>query len=918
MAIEAKDIYDAETLLRKGTGGYNIRDKTGQVYLRKFTNILDDSLDLSKMREIYEKTYRRNNFTFNINGRNYTQTAICIKFSYAYKEFNRLGKDVYIRAGYSLSELVFIDNVAIIENRLVGIKINTPTESSVDMSLLENYFIFEGGIYKQEGTIPTLMTKAQLREYLYKKGFHCDKIKYVRFKRSSGSSRVGKCLFIDQTLYKTFDKWNCCGLKIKDGDEIDLAAFEAYISLPSSSIIGTLCLEPKNFLVIDDYASMFMDKAVGVKYEKGKLIAKEDYFEISNSIFDGESLLDKELFGDKYKNNGMLLLRNRFFKSACFNTNLQQWFAENSITDIKQLNGFTLANKVSDIKIITTRSSIKYVKFASLKQWFDNFDTTFGIVKYEKPTRYFDGRMVQCHYQLLNTLQLSSNDIAELLKPNLDYISAIRDDPDILRYHIKYAHDKITYDPIPLNSKNEIVYKLMGINHKFSKTKLYYDFRNDLVKSMLRNLKQGHLLVNGTYATLLGNGYEMLQHSIGLFNGESILETNTVHCSAFEYDKTILGSRSPHINSGNLLLVKNVPSVVIDKYFNLSAEIVYINAIGENIQQRLNGCDYDSDALLLTDNKILVGVAQQNYNNFLVPTSMVVSKKVKRYYTDKDKADLDIKTSVNKIGEIVNLSQFLNSIMWQRIHDGATVVDCKELYFDICKLAVLSGIEIDRAKKEYELSSATIISSLKKKYNLSEIGKPMFFKMITLENGFEINPKHKYQYFNTPMDYLQRQITSFNFRNNRKQKQKFLSFSEIVRPINLCDAGKLYYNQRDRIIELVFDCKNKLAEIYCGYNNKSLDEKETIASNASIIKQSCICYINELSINETTMFLLLKSLDDSRYKAIVRLIFTTLFGTPNTMFFKMILYDKHKAPTLEENEYGSIQLFDYNFIKINR
>ena len=41
----------------------------------------------------------------------------------------------------------------------------------------------------------------QLREYFYENGFHIDGIHYVRYKRSAGSSREGKCLFIDERLY---------------------------------------------------------------------------------------------------------------------------------------------------------------------------------------------------------------------------------------------------------------------------------------------------------------------------------------------------------------------------------------------------------------------------------------------------------------------------------------------------------------------------------------------------------------------------------------------------------------------------------------------------------------------------------------------------------------------------------------------
>ena len=41
----------------------------------------------------------------------------------------------------------------------------------------------------------------------------------------------------------------------------------------------------------------------------------------------------------------MMLLRNRFFKTCAFNTNLQKWFEDNNIKEIRQLAGYTTARK---------------------------------------------------------------------------------------------------------------------------------------------------------------------------------------------------------------------------------------------------------------------------------------------------------------------------------------------------------------------------------------------------------------------------------------------------------------------------------------------------------------------------------------------------------------------------------------------
>lgn len=157
-----------------------------------------------------------------------------------------------------------------------------------------------------------LLTVAQLRNRLYQDGFTCDGIVFRRFKRSSGSSRIGKCLFIDEQLYPRMHKWELCGLKVKEGQEIDLAALEAYIALTLSSIVGTIPLRPENFLVIDDYKSVFKDRVVATRIGSDNwLTSKPEEVEIENSIWDGQSLIDKSAMGE-WQDYGMILLRNRF------------------------------------------------------------------------------------------------------------------------------------------------------------------------------------------------------------------------------------------------------------------------------------------------------------------------------------------------------------------------------------------------------------------------------------------------------------------------------------------------------------------------------------------------------------------------------------------------------------------------------
>ena len=932
LSCEAKDLYAAKRLINP------ITNEKGQVLghvntnLKRWKNTLDFSLDLMKLRDVAYQHYR-NRSSFFVDkelNKEFTQRVINVDFNLAYKEWNCHG-DIYIRDGYSMADIKEVgkygDRTFYKDGICIGVKVgDTSEDDDIVWDGVPKYFDYDKPNHKIKvcKTIPTLMTRSELRYDLYENGFVCNGINYVRYKRSSGSSRVGKCLFIDENLYPAMHKWELCGLNIKEGDMIDLAAFEAYISLPSSSCIDTLEIKPENILVIDDYESEFEDDVVAVYGEGEDFVAKEERATIKNSIWDGQSLLDESMYGEHYKDRTMLLLRNRFFKSACFKTRIQEWFKDNGVTDVSQLKGYTRATRIEDIKLITTPSSIKYVKFGTLDQWLDNLYTIFGIVKYEKPTKYLDGKMVQCHYQLLNSLQLTYDDIQNLLQPNFDYLNLIRKDPAVMRYHLKYPYSLADNDE-PCFTRDEIVMKVIGMNSKFIDTKLYNEFRKELTKSMLKEYRKGHIWINGNYETLIGNGIEMLQASIGAFNGESVLGKGNIHTKRFEYNKVVLGTRSPHINSGDVLLATNVSNELIDKYFVSSQEVVHINSIGENILQRLQGADFDSDSILLTDNAILINAAQKNYHLFKVPTSFIEARKIQWTYDSKSKAQLDINTSVNLIGQIVNLSQYLNSVMWERIYNQVkngvsnddAIINQKELYNDICILSSASGSEIDKAKRMFDVDTIKLLDILKSRYAIytevngkEKFTKPLFFRNITLGNGYSINPNQHYRQFETSMDYLQKVIDKFRAD---KIEIKNLPFYEIIKPIsiNWNKVGTTQYTKVTAIINEIKELRSNIQTMYIDYKSKSKEDKKIISQEVQTLRQKCIESISSKSFNEIELYLLLKEIDKDKNAGYARTIFDTLFAIGNNTLYEMIRdASETRYKISKRTNENSVMLFD--------
>lgn len=931
-SVDAKDLYISNNFIKQVPYGYKLTKKDNSENLRKYINSFDYSLDLIELRNVAAKVYKnKDSLSFIYKDKEYSSKVINITFKYAVKEFNKTAKNTYVRNGYNLRDYVLEDGFALDTDTdgniiLVAIKTDEQFYNCIDTSLLPSFFecIYNDRnmtySYRVKGTIKTVVSAKELRKWCYQNGFICNGISYCRFKRSSGSARVGKCLFIDKRLYSEMHKSEQCGLDVKTGDPLDIAAFEAYISLPTSSIIDTINIEPKNFLVIDDWESVFHEQAVCTDLgEDGWLKTEEKEMRISNSIWDGQSLIDISLMGN-YESKGMLLLRNKFFKSCCFNTNIQKFFADNNITDISQLNGQTIATDIRDIKVITTPSSIKYFKFGKLEHWFENIYPYFGVVKYDKDTHYFNGRMVQAHYQLLNTLQLSEDELTEVVQDGLDYINLLNTDTDVMRYHLKFTEESMDQElDNVMKDKNEIVYRLLNYDCNFDKTKIYYDFKKDLCRSYVKNMKKGHILLDGTYATLFGNPYEMLLQSVGKFDGTSILPVGAVHNTRYDYGIDILGSRSPHVTIGNILITRNIASKLLDKYFNLTPNIICINSINENILERLSGSDFDSDTMLITNNKILIEAAKKNYKFFKVPTRNINPPKSKRHYTSEDLSDLDDKTSNNKIGEIVNLSQELNSLLWDMIAKSGETVEqqyefIKEIYYDVCQLDVMSNIEIDKAKKEYPVDMTAELKRMRKKYSelltMSDGRKrvPYFLGFIADTKNYKNVERKDYQKYNTSMDLLHTCIG--NKRSSKSKGADFLTLSEIFKPLDY-NKDKVSKPQINKIIEM--------AENTFSYNQMiaqnaflTSEEKHSYILTA---KEDLLYEINKLRINEHTMYRLLWHLDLQKNSHIKNLLFYVLFNYKNDTLVELLSqYNRINTFLIEDND-GEIVIYNRKFAK---
>ena len=900
--------------------------KDGKPDPQTFRGVLDESLDTLKLAEVYDQHKSEMGYPYIEGKKRFCRAVVNLSFNRAVKVYESYGNR-YVLNGYSVTDEDMEDHacVCMVNGRptLIAIEVSykdkdgyAPVEEPISDDVLGKYFKYDAETrsYKRsDKTIPSDVTCQEIREHLYTHGFDIDGVHYVRYKRSAGASRNGKCLFIAEPLDADMMTWSSCDLSADTAS--DQASWQAYIALTLSSIESTIKLPKKSILIIRDRVSRFTADAVCVKEtEAHDLRAEEEETEIENVIWDGEALMDASVFEENgYGKHGMMLLRNRFFKTCAFNTNLQDWFFDNDITQISQLAGYTTARDIKDIKLVITESSVKYLKFMpkdmpleqSFKRWLDAMyegknTSTFGVVKADHDAPLMHGDMAYTNYQLLNTVGLTREGIGKLLEHSFNYLQDMLDRSPILRYQINMTTDHATIAeqelPDLAKYRRDTVLDMTCRTPLFEQTEFYKSFRSDTTKYFKRRLKKGRVAVCGNYEVLFGNAYEFL---VALTDEsyeptESFsLEDGQVCTMGFDHGDTVLCARSPHITMGNLYLAKNVHCYDLLRYFNLTPNIICVNAIESNIQQRLNGCDYDSDSMLVTNDEWIVGGVVSAYKILKVPVCKAEPVGKTDYVnTPKSLAKLDQTIAKNKIGEIVNLSQFLNCLLWNALFtDDECDYHPMDIYHDICVLAVMSGMEIDKAKRLYSADSTKVLARLRhyrqnfKKKNGGNL--PAFYKFIVGDESADVGENTAK--LEAPMAFVHDAVAAFP---GRAAYTKNIPLSELFE-LDATDAGANDTHKKQNIIKAVKEAHTKITAMQTAMKNADDDEKLILCGEANEVYTECLEKVSKNVVNDHILCMLLSEIDHpdkSKYdiKSVRYLLFASLLYEDNRRLLSKI------------------------------
>ena len=576
----------------------------------------------------------------------------------------------------------------------------------------------------------------ELREEFYVNGvdvpykFHDGKeitIHYQMLYRSAGKAKKGTCMFICDRLYKKAHDFLYMGIELSSEKPMIVEA-SAYAPLVSSSIVDRIRIEPENILILEDIDSFTTRDVISVETdEKKHCIARllQDY-KLKNTIFDGQALIDSSIFPEW--GNGYILLRHHFCKMAAFCCNIQKFFKDYygdhyetaTVTDI-----FGKVHRLRDVEVITTENAMKWMKFQGVtyEDWCERVHENgcmFGIVKTAHESKLGDYQRMS--YQMVNALDESI--MEDVVKESVDYLYLLKSDTNVFLEYLKknktFAND---YEALCFITER---------NPQFVNSEYFRSRRYKITNIYLKEMKSGHLIQNAENLVIVGSPFAMLLYGatgnkeLALTDPTFKSEDGCIQCYTERFDEGeyLAEFRSPFNSKNNMGCLHNIRHEYFDKYFVFGKQIVAVNMISTDFQDRNNGSDQDSDSLYVTNKKQIVEYSKYCYSNY--PTIVNNIPKETNVYPLNLRSyaviDNSLAEAQRAIGESSNLAQICLTYTYN--FDDPKYADYA------CILSVLAQVAIDSAKRRFDISIPDEIQRIKNDMGVSQIGYPLFWKVI--------------------------------------------------------------------------------------------------------------------------------------------------------------------------------------------
>jgi hypothetical protein len=484
------------------------------------------------------------------------------------------------------------------------------------------------------------------------KGFKINGISYRRLLGTAGGIKMSTIVFVSDRLYDELNK------RVNNGRRMDKAfnpaKLEAYKALTCSASHPVSM--PNGIAVVSDCETEFFDTVIHLENAPGdgEPIMSEPVRElIKIDASDGFGLMLPSLakrWSDELGLDYMVAgvnTRMSFEKGMVFTFDFLD-FAENVAGGyiIKDVWGNDV--DLRNVEMILTESMLKlWDSYDSCEDYLNKCTEnhyTFAVTK-TTPKRLENERAL--NYQFVQSFKLNDDDINKLVSTTKNQIE------DVLggdwRKTLLFLGGSGMSEASVLANDDDCVMRSIMVNSDMMKDPFIQDHVYKQIKGRIKEAKTGVLNVHGNFSIVSGDPYSLCQNMFGL-KVTGLLKAGEIYNKYWRDcgSEQVVAFRAPMSCHNNIRKLSVAHRDETDYWYRYMNACSILNS-WDTCMPALNGCDFDGDLLMLTDNDVLVR------NHRSLPALMCAQNSASKIIpTDEDFMKSNMAGFGNDIGKITN------------------------------------------------------------------------------------------------------------------------------------------------------------------------------------------------------------------------------------------------------------------------
>ena len=535
------------------------------------------------------------------------------------KRINKLIKHKTEKAKESKEKLLTLTGNKVEENKKSNGKHHTRHLRENEISDKKIISLFESALTRTIGAEPSTLCENlmviqvfyfSVLEDLIHFGYNYKDEKYIYFTSSAGQIRTKKCVFINERIYKQYEKTLMCGLTVEKINELggnNPNKHLAYLALVNSATDEWKEFDIDKAIVVEDFETDVFGTIDYIDDTTFEITRKEDWIPIPHT--DGAGMILPNAFGEKQMNR---MIRFPWVKGLLGVFDFKRFIEERGcLPIIKDIYGKEYNIVEDDIQVILTKSQFKLWKYYdSWEDYKNNFKKYKCQACFTNPEeeRIKDATI---NYQMLQSLtDITDEEIKKIAKPSIDSLKHLCSSVET----IQECFGATPYNTNLTSFQEAILLYPELLNDVYVRNKL-----REVKDRMVRRYKSGKLKVRGKYTFVLPDFYAFCEWLfLGDENPKGLLDNGEVFCWLFRKSEKLDCLRSPHLYREhpvrkNMAWDKSEKQGDLREWFTTNA----IYGSTHDLISKYLMYDVDGDTLLVIADKTIISVAERNMKDIV-------------------------------------------------------------------------------------------------------------------------------------------------------------------------------------------------------------------------------------------------------------------------------------------------------------